>query len=43
MTWRKPSEGLKITTKGKEGSGSMAKFFAGISHNHGVVKCKHHT
>ena len=45
MTWRKPSEGLKVTTKGrKEGSGGrMANFFVAISHKHGVVMCKHHT
>lgn len=45
MTWRKPKEGIKITTKGKkEGSGGkMANFFVGISHGHGIVLCHHHT
>jgi len=44
MAWRKPGEGLSITTKGrKEGScGKMANFFVGISHGSGVVLCKQH-
>jgi len=44
MTWRKASEGLRVTTKGKkEGSGGrMANFFVGILHRHGVVLCEHH-
>jgi len=44
MTWRKPSEGLRVTTKGKkEGSGGrMANFFVGISFSKGVVLCEHH-
>jgi len=43
-TWRKPGEGLIITTKGrKEGScGKMANFFVAISHGSGVVLCKQH-
>lgn len=42
MTWRKPQEGLTITTKGKkEGSnGKMANFFVAIAYNKGVVMCK---
>ena len=45
MAWRKPGEGLAITTKGrKEGSGGkMANFFVGISYGSGVVCCHHHT
>ena len=45
MTWRRPDEGLKITTKGrKEGSGGkMANFFVGISYNKGVVMCHNYT
>ena len=44
MAWRKPREGLSITTKGrKEGSnGKMANFFVAISHGRGVVLCKQH-
>jgi len=44
MTWRKPNEGVAITTKGrKEGSGGkMANFFVAISHGSGVVMCHHH-
>ena len=44
MAWRKPGEGLQITTKGrKEGSnGKMANFFVAISHGSGVVLCEHH-
>ena len=44
MTWRKPNEGVAITTKGrKEGSGGkMANFFVAISHGNGVVMCHHH-
>jgi len=44
MTWRKASEGPRVTTKGKkEGSGGrMANFFVGILHRHGVVLCEHH-
>ena len=44
MTWRRPSEGLLLTTKGKkEGSGGkMANFFVAIAHGKGVVLCKHH-
>lgn len=42
MTWRKPKEGLSITTKGKkEGSnGKMANFFVAIAYDRGVVMCK---
>lgn len=42
MAWRKPSEGLERSTKGKkEGSGGkMANFFVAIAHGHGVVLCK---
>ena len=42
MAWRKPNEGLIITTKGKkEGSGGrMAQFFVGIAHDKGVVLCE---
>lgn len=42
MAWRKPGEGLNITTKGrKEGSaGKMANFFVAIAHGSGVVCCK---
>ena len=45
MTWRRPDEGLKITTKGrKEGSGGkVAKFFVAVSYGKGVVMCHHHT
>ena len=44
MTWRRPNEGVAITTKGrKEGSGGkMANFFVGISYRTGVVMCHHH-
>ena len=44
MTWRKPDEGLEITTKGrKEGSGGkMANFFVAVSYNKGVVMCHRH-
>ena len=44
MTWRRPNEGVAITTKGrKEGSGGkMANFFVGISYGTGVVMCHHH-
>lgn len=44
MAWRKPGEGLSMTTKGKkEGSGGkMANFFVAISHGSGVVLCQHH-
>ena len=44
MTWRRPQEGLSITTKGrKEGSGGkMANFFVGISYGKGVVMCHHY-
>jgi len=44
MAWRKPGEGLQITTKGrKEGSGGrMARFFVAIAHGYGVVLCHHH-
>jgi len=43
MAWRKPGEGLKITTKErKEGSGGrMANFFVAIAHGFGVVLCQH--
>ena len=42
MAWRKHSEGLSITTKGKkEGSGGkMARFFVAIAYGKGVVLCK---
>ena len=41
MTWRKPGEGLSITTKGrKEGScGQMAQFYVAIAYGKGVVMC----
>ena len=44
MTWRKASEGILITTKGrKEGSGGkMANFFVAIAHGKGPVMAKHH-
>ena len=43
MAWRRPDEGLTITTKGrKEGSGGkMANFFVAISYGRGVVMCHH--
>ena len=43
MAWRKPGEGLQITTKGKkEGSGgNMANFYVAIAYGKGVVLCKH--
>ena len=39
MAWRKPGEGLSITTKSKkEGSGGkMVNFFVGIAHGAGVI------
>jgi len=42
MAWRKPGEGLDITTKGrKEGTdGKMANYFVAISHGSGVVCCE---
>ena len=42
MAWRKPSEGLERSTKGKkEGSGGkMVNVFVAIAHGHGVVLCK---
>jgi len=42
MAWRKPAEGLSVTTKGrKEGSnGKMANFFVAINHGSGVVLCE---
>lgn len=42
MAWRKRSEGLITSTKGKkEGSGGkMANFFVAIAHGKGVVFCK---
>ena len=42
MAWRKPSEGLNMTGKGKkEGSGGkVAKFFVGMAYNKGTVLCK---
>ena len=45
MTWRRPCEGLEMSTKGrKEGSGGkMCKFFVAIAYDHGVVMCTHHT
>ena len=46
MSWRKRSEGLEMTTKGKkEGSGGkMANFFVGIAAcGKGVVLCKQYT
>ena len=44
MTWRRPDEGLKITTKGrKEGSGGkVANFFVAVSYDKGVVMCHRH-
>ena len=44
MTWRRPDEGLQITTKGrKEGSGGkVAKFFVAVAYGKGVVMCHHH-
>ena len=44
MAWRKPGEGLEITTKGKkEGScGKMANYFVAIAYKHGVVCCEHY-
>lgn len=43
MTWRKPGEGLQVSTKGrKEGSaGLMANFYVDIAYGKGVVLCKH--
>ena len=45
MAWRLPKEGVSRTTKGKkEGSGGcMPNFFVAISHDKGVVLCKHYT
>jgi len=41
MAWRKPGEGLDITTKGrKEGSGGrLANFYVAIAYGKGVVLC----
>ena len=42
MAWRKRSEGLELSTKGKkEGTGGkVAQFFVAISHSKGVVLCQ---
>jgi len=38
--WRKKSEGLKITTKGRKEGCRNANFMVGISYNCGVVLCE---
>ena len=45
MAWRKPCEGLTLTSKGKKAgtSGRQANFFVAISYDKGVVCCEQYT